>query len=69
MKFSQYVHLRETGTYAGQPVPGTGGIQTTGMIAGVPKKLFSGTVNRKFAKEINQKGLGGAVRLQKFNSK
>lgn len=38
MKFSQYVHLRETGTYAGQPVPGTGGIQTTGMIAGVPKK-------------------------------
>jgi len=26
-------------------------------------------VNRKFAKEIDQKGLGGAVRLQKFNSK
>lgn len=69
MKFSQYVYLRETGTYAGQPVPGTGGIQTTGMISGVPKKLFAGTVNRKFAKEIDQKGLGGAVRLQKFNSK
>lgn len=69
MKFLDWVKLRETGTVAGQPVAGTGGIQTTGMIAGVPQKVFAAPVSRKFAKEMDEKGLGGKVRLQKFNSK
>lgn len=69
MKFSDWLKLQEVGTVAGQPVAGTGGIQTTGMIAGVPKKLLGAPVSRKFAQEMKDKGLAGKPRMLKFNSK
>lgn len=66
MKFSDWMKLKETGTFAGTPVPGTGGIGTTGMIAGVPKRLFGGIVRRKFSKE---KGLAGPIYKMPINGK
>jgi hypothetical protein len=69
MKFTEWLKIKETGTFAGVAVPGTGGLQTTGMIAGVPKKLFGGHekfVRRKFPVE---KGLAGPLHTLPINGK
>lgn len=69
MNFAEWLKIKETGTFAGTPVPGTGGIQTTGMIAGVPKRVFGGNeklVRRRFPTE---KGLAGPLHNMPINGK